>query len=311
MLRAIVVTAEPDARLLTPADTRAAWDLMPGPWRVDCRWLGPGEAWEALVMVETEAQAAEALRIVRERLAGRKVDINMVSGGKSRRKKLLMADMESTIIEQELIDELADYVGQRLLMAAMTERAMRGEIGFEQSLRDRVALLKGLDPDILKTLFDERVTLMPGAAQLVATMKRNGAVTALVSGGFSYFALRVSQRLGFDFEQANTLEIDRASGRIKGTVAEPILGPEAKKAALLRIASEKGMSPQETLAVGDGANDLEMIAAAGLGVAFRAKPKVRDGARMSANGAVIAYGALTALLYLQGYRREEFATPRP
>ena len=302
---AIVVTAEPEARLLLPADTRAAWDLMPGPWRVDNRWLGDGEAWECSILVETKEQAAEALTIVRERLAGRRVDINMVPSGKARRKRLLVADMESTIIEQECLDELADFVGKRLLIASITERAMRGELDFEAAIKERVSLLKGLDAEVLEKLYKERVTLMPGATALVATMKKHGATCALVSGGFTYFTLRVAQRLGFDIEQANTLILDK--GKIKGTVGEPILGREAKRAALERISGEKNIAPAETLAVGDGANDLDMIRVAGLGVAFRAKPKVREAAAELPNGAVITHGDLTSLLYLQGYRREEFA----
>ena len=218
--------------------------------------------------------------------------------------KLLVADMESTIIEQELIDELADYVGLRDKISVITERAMRGELDFAAALEERVAMLAGLDCRILDEVYDKRVTLMPGAETLIKTMKAHGAYCALVSGGFTVFTQRLAARLGFDEHQANVLEI--ADGKLTGHVREPILGRAAKRAALLRIAAARGIDVRDTLAVGDGANDLDMIQAAGLGVAFRAKPKVQEAVRAMANGAVINHGDLTALLYLQGYRQDEF-----
>ena len=212
--------------------------------------------------------------------------------------------MESTIIEQELIDELAGYVGLREKISAITTRAMRGELDFEAALRDRVAMLEGLDASVLDGVYAKRVTLMPGAEALIRTMKASGAYCTLVSGGFTVFTERVAKRLGFDEHQANVLEIN--NGKLTGRVREPILGRAAKRAALERIAAARGLDLSETMAVGDGANDLDMLAAAGLGVAFRAKPKVQEAARALPNGAVINHADLTALLYLQGYDRGEF-----
>jgi len=216
-----------------------------------------------------------------------------------RRKRLLVIDMESTIIQQECLDELADYLGLRQRVAAITERAMRGELDFAAALRERVRLLKGLAAETLAEVYRDRVTLMPGAETLVATMRANGATCALVSGGFTFFTERVATRLNFDLHQANHLEI--AAGRLVGTVGEPILGGEAKLAALQRLSESRGIARALTLAVGDGANDLGMITAAGLGVAFRARPVVAEAAAVS-----IVHGDLTALLYLQGYCAEEF-----
>ena len=223
---------------------------------------------------------------------------------KHRRKMLLVADMESTIIEQECLDELAEYVGLREKVAAITERAMRGELDFATALNERVGLLKGLDSRVLDEVYEKRVTLMPGAETLVATMKANKAFCALVSGGFTFFTEKIAKRLGFDAHQANTLEI--ADGKLTGRVVAPILGREAKLAALQQFARQRKLKAEQTLAVGDGANDLDMLGAAGLGVAFRAKPKVQQSVAALPNGAVINHGDLTALLFLQGYRREEF-----
>ncbi|PPD31237.1 MAG: phosphoserine phosphatase SerB [Hyphomicrobium sp.] len=220
------------------------------------------------------------------------------------RKRLLVADMESTIIEQEMLDELADFIGAREKIATITERAMRGELDFEAALKERVALLAGLDASVLDQAA-ERITVMPGAETLIRTMKANGAYCALVSGGFTVFTERVARRLGFNEHQANVLEI--AGGKLTGRVVEPILGREAKRLALLRLTAMLGIDPRETIAVGDGANDLAMLEAAGLGVAFRAKPKVCEAVANMPNGAVVTRGDLTALLYLQGYAESEFS----
>lgn len=222
-----------------------------------------------------------------------------------RRKSLLVADMESTIIEQEMLDELGDLIGKRDVIETITARAMRGELDFEAALRERVAMLAGLDARVLDEVA-QRITIMPGARELIATMKANGAWCALVSGGFTVFTERIARQLGFDEHQANTLEI--IDGKITGRVMEPILGREAKLAALKRIAAERGIDTKHTLAVGDGANDLAMLTEASLGVAFRAKPKVREAALANCGGAVITQGDLTALLYLQGYSESEFST---
>ena len=227
------------------------------------------------------------------------VDVNCVPAG-NRRKKLLIADMDSTIITVECIDEVADLHGMRDRVQPVTERAMRGEIGFEDALRERVALLKGLEETSLEAAYDDRVRLTPGARALVATMRAHGAHTALVSGGFTFFTDRVAAALGFHEHRANRLLA--ACGRLTGRVAEPVLGRAAKLEALGEIAERLGISRGDALAVGDGANDLAMIEAAGLGVAFRAKPIVAGRARAS-----IRHGDLTALLYLQGYAADEIA----
>jgi phosphoserine phosphatase len=208
--------------------------------------------------------------------------------------------MDSTMIGQECLDELADFVGLREKVAAITARAMRGEIAFEPALRERVALLRGLSADVVKTLLAERITLTPGARTAVATMRAHGCRTVLVSGGFTVFTGAIAERLGFHAHRGNVLEM--ADGALLGTVAEPILGREAKLAALEARTAALGIGADAVVAVGDGANDGAMVAAAGLGVAFRAKPAVA-----AAAAARIEHGDLTALLYLQGYRQEEFA----
>jgi len=262
-------------------------------------WLAPHEA--AHVILAASVDVGDAVADAGRRFDGHPVDVNVVSPSSdgSLRRRLLVADMESTIIAQECLDELADYAGQRERIAGITERAMRGELDFEAALRERVGLLAGLDAQVLDEIYETRVTLMPGAATLIATMRANGATCALVSGGFTFFTERVAARLSFDTQQANTLVI--ADGKIAGSVAEPILGRAAKLQALQSLAREKGLALTDTLAVGDGANDLDMLSAAGLGVAYRAKPMVAATAPIS-----IVHGDLTALLYLQGYRREAF-----
>lgn len=220
-----------------------------------------------------------------------------------RRKKLLVADMESTMIENEMLDELADFLGLREKIAGITARAMNGEIDFAGALTERVGLLKGL-PTAKLDEAAERIRYMPGGATLVATMKKHGASCALVSGGFTYFTAMVRKQLGFDSDAANRLAV--SGDTLAGTVEPPILGKEAKLATLQKLAGERGIGIADAITVGDGANDLPMLKAAGdaggLGVAFRAKPTVA--AQVPAR---INHGDLTALLYLQGYRRSEFA----
>jgi phosphoserine phosphatase len=217
----------------------------------------------------------------------------------NRRKKMFLADMDSTMIGQECIDELADYAGLKAYVSAITERAMRGEIAFEPALRERVALLKGIPISVIDEVFEKRITLTPGARTLVATMRANGAFTCLVSGGFTLFTNRVAAMIGFDETRANVLELEGET--LAGAVAEPIFGRESKLAALHELTAAHGLKPEETLVTGDGANDLAMIAEAGLGVAYHAKPKVAEAAT-----ARIDHGDLTALLYVQGYRRDAF-----
>ncbi len=262
----------------------------PGP----ADWLDPGAACD-VPFTGPPGNTAEAA--VRGRLADAPLDFaaQAVTG---RRRMLLIADMESTIIGQELIDELAEIAGVGSRIAEITARSMAGELDFAASLRERVALIAGQSAAILDQV-EGRITLNPGARELVQTMRAQGAYAALVSGGFTRFTERVRETCGFDEARGNTLTV--ADGRLTGRVGEPILGREAKAAALKDLARQRGLTPAQACAVGDGANDLEMLGAAGLGVAYRAKPIVRDAARFR-----IDHGDLTALLFLQGYRRSEF-----
>ncbi|WP_340110162.1 phosphoserine phosphatase SerB [Pikeienuella sp. HZG-20] len=229
---------------------------------------------------------------VRGALAGAPVDVNALPAA-GRRKRLLISDMDSTIIPIECIDEIADHAGIGPRVAAITERAMRGDLDFEAALKERVGLLRGFPEAELQAVYDERVTLTPGAEALVGAMNAAGALTALVSGGFDFFTARVAAAAGFARHQANRLIV--VDGRLTGEVAEPILGRDAKRAALRACAAERGLSLADALALGDGANDLDMIAAAGLGVAWRAKPAVA-----AAADARLDYADLTAVLRLQG-----------
>lgn len=223
----------------------------------------------------------------------------VVQPAASRRKKLFLADMDSTMIGQECIDELAAFVGLKEHVAAITERAMRGEIAFEPALRERVALLKGLPVKTVDTVIEKNITLTPGGRTLIATMRAHGAYTCLVSGGFTSFTDRIAKMIGFDETRANTLTL--AGDKLAGAVDEPIFGRETKRATLMELRTRLGLDKGDTMAVGDGANDLDMIAEAGLGVAYHAKPKVAEAA-----AARIDHNDLTALLYVQGYTVDEF-----
>ena len=258
------------------------------------RWLDPGVAaeFEVATVPENRWDVWQGLQSLR-------VDL-VVQKAEGRRKRLLIADMDSTMIQQECIDELADEAGVGPHVAGITARAMNGELDFEAALRERVGLLKGLPEGVIARVLRDRITLMPGGKQLLATMKAQGAYTALVSGGFTAFTAAVAAQLGFDGNRANTLHV--ADGLLTGTVAEPILGKEAKLLALQEITARLGITPAQALAVGDGANDLPMLLAAGTGVALHAKPRVQAECEVRVN-----HGDLTALLYLQGYSREEFA----
>ncbi|MDF2368948.1 phosphoserine phosphatase SerB [Sneathiella sp.] len=216
-----------------------------------------------------------------------------------RRKKLFLADMDSTIITVECIDELADFAGFRAEVSAITERAMNGELDFNEAFRARVAMLKGLREEILQQVFDERVTLTPGARTLVQTMRSTGTYTALVSGGFTFFTSRVRETVGFHMDMSNELLFE--DGALTGVAAEPILNSAAKLNTLESLRHEYSLRREETAAIGDGANDIPMIEAAGLGVAFHAKAKAA-----AAADATIRFGDLTTLLYYQGYRQSEF-----
>ena len=259
-------------------------------------WLAVGKACDVAFSHLHHDQAEAAARHV---LGDFPIDV-VAQPLADRRKKLLVADMESTLIRNEMLDELADFVGLRDRIAAITARAMNGELDFEGALDERVALLAGLDTATLDEA-GRRIVLMPGARSLVQTMRHHGALTVLVSGGFRYYSESVRNALGLDRDYANTLEL--ADGKVTGKVSRPILGRQAKLDTLVQIATELGLPLEAALAVGDGANDLAMILAAGLGIAFHAKPTVAAAAKWR-----IDHGDLTALLYAQGYREAEIVT---
>lgn len=270
------------------ADLREAWHGGAP------RWLSRGEAAE----FPLNARPAD-LEERWQALQGEGVDLLLVPAA-GRRKRVLLADMDSTMIGQECIDELAAEAGLGQRVAAITARAMNGEIGFEGALRERVALLRGMPEAVIARVLAERITLAPGARALVATMVQGGAHCMLVSGGFLSFAEPVARALGFHEARANRLLSE--GGRLTGEVAEPILGREAKVAALRDVTARLGLGPEDVLAVGDGANDLGMLRLAGLGVAVHAKPAVQAECPLRVN-----HADLTALLYLQGYARADFA----
>ncbi len=262
-------------------------------------WLADGIACDLVLRDGTDIAAAE--RVLRMAIVDRPIDI-AIQDQDNRRKKILIADMDSTMIGQECIDELAAEVGLKQQVSTITTRAMNGEIAFEPALRERVALLKGLPISVVDEVIEKRITLTPGGMELIATMKAKGHYTALVSGGFTVFTSRIAATLGFDENRANIL--GEKDGLLDGTVAEPILGKQAKVDALNDIATKLGISPDDALAVGDGANDLGMLHLAGSGVALHAKPAVAAEAKIR-----IDHSDLTALLYLQGYRKSDFVTP--
>lgn len=260
----------------------------------DALWLSPDEAAE-FSLPEMPGNRWE----VWDELQKMRVDL-VVQPAEGRRKRMLLADMDSTMIGQECIDELAEEAGVGAHVKDITARAMNGELGFEGALMERVALLEGLDEAVIDHVLQTRITYTPGGAELVATMKAQGGYAALVSGGFTAFTAKVSADLGFDENRANTLLA--GGGKLTGKVALPILGRDAKVAALEEITARLGLSESDVIAVGDGANDLGMLERAGAGVALHAKPSVAAQCDLRVN-----HGDLTALLFLQGYAREEFA----
>jgi phosphoserine phosphatase len=278
----------------TPVLERVTVESLRNAWGGgEAQWLDPGVAaeFDLGTVPENRWEVWEDLQALR-------IDM-VVQRAEGRKKRLLIADMDSTMIRQECIDELADEAGVGARVADITARAMNGELDFEGALRERVGLLMGLPEGVIAQVLRDRITLMPGGKVLLATMKANGAYAALVSGGFTAFTSAVAATLGFDENRANTLHI--SDGKLAGTVAEPILGKEAKLQALNEITARLGITPAEALAVGDGANDLPMLLAAGTGVALHAKPRVQADCEVRVN-----HGDLTALLYLQGYSREAF-----
>ncbi len=279
----------------TPRLDRSLVETLRNAWGGgDAIWLAPGVAADIALPARPENQWQ-----VWADLQGIELDL-VIQSAENRRKKLLLADMDSTMIQQECIDELADEAGVGAHVAGITARAMNGELEFDAALRERVALLKGLPEQVIARVLRDRITLMPGGETLLATMKANGARTALVSGGFTAFTTAIAARLGFDENRANILHIE--DGVLTGTVASPILGREAKIQALEEITAQMGLTPADAIAVGDGANDLGMLGLAGAGVALHAKPSVAAQCDIRVN-----HGDLTALLYMQGYAREEFA----
>jgi len=261
-------------------------------------WLGDGIACD--IPLTGSARVKTICKRLQDAIGSAPVDI-VVQPAKTRRKKLLLADMDSTMIEQECIDELAEEAGLREQVADITRHTMNGEIAFEPALRERVALLKGLPLPVIDTVIEKRITLMPGGRTLVRTMRANGAYTALVSGGFTLFTEKIAAAIGFDENSANILEHDGV--KLTGLVREPILGRQAKLEKLLNLCGKLGISFADAMAVGDGANDLAMLQHAGSGVALHAKPVVTEAASMH-----IDHGDLTALLYIQGYRKADFLT---
>lgn len=279
----------------TPKLDRVAVESLRNAWGGgDAIWLDSG------VAAEFPVQAVPAnLWEVWQGFQAMGIDL-AVQVAEGRKKRLLIADMDSTMIQQECIDELADEAGVGPYVASITARAMNGELDFETALRERVGLLKGLDEAVIARVIRDRITLMPGGRALVATMRAHGAYAALVSGGFTAFTGAIAGILGFDENRANTLLAE--GGKLTGAVADPILGRAAKVQALEEISTRLGFTPREAIAVGDGANDLGMLGLAGTGVALHAKPSVQAECQVRVN-----HGDLTALLYLQGYARDQFS----
>ena len=287
----VTLLCNPSAPVLEPAlveNLRNAWGGG------EARWLNPG------IAAEFDLGAMPANRWdVWADLQGMGVDV-AIQPAQGRRKRMLLADMDSTMIQQECIDELADMAGVGPRVAAITARAMNGELDFEGALKERVGLLAGLPVSVIDQVLAERITYMPGGKVLIATMKANGGHAALVSGGFTAFTARVAAELGFDENRANTLLAE--GGKLTGQVGMPILGKQAKVDALVEITARLGIAEADVIAVGDGANDLGMLHRAGAGVALHAKPSVAAQCDLRIN-----HGDLTALLYLQGYAVSDFA----
>jgi phosphoserine phosphatase len=263
---------------------------------INITWLAENEACDILF---DELDIKTAREILSDKLSKHDVDF-VVQENTNRKKKMLISDMDSTIIEQECIDEIADKLGIKDKIASITERAMNGELDFSDSLKERVSLLKDLDENKLNDVYENNITAMPGAKELVSTMKNNGAYCLLVSGGFTFFTQKIQDLLSFDENRANTLEIE--NGKLTGKVTEPILNADSKLEALNETINKLNINKNDVVAVGDGANDLPMLQNAGLGIATHAKPHVRQ--QVNHN---IIHTNLKSLLYIQGYTKEEFS----
>jgi phosphoserine phosphatase len=286
----VILIAAPGSRAISPALAGSVADVT----AAKPHWLHEGEA----LQMTARSLSAEARAEICKLLADQPIDVAVLPS-ENRRKRVLIADMDSTMIGQECIDELGALAGVGERIKEITASAMQGELDFEGALKARLALMKGLSESAIAAVLRQRITFTKGGRTLIATMKAHGAYTALVSGGFVQFTGHVAKQLGFDEHRANELIIEK--GKLAGTVREPILGKDAKLSALHELARKLGVSLADTIAVGDGANDIPMLKDAGLGVALHAKPKVQEAVSVSIN-----HGDLTALLYLQGYRHEEF-----
>ncbi len=296
MSHVLILISNPETRSLNSSHIAAVMEALPTPGTPD--WLNKNIACQ--IPFDQQDQSLGAIkRRVREYLNKDPIDIAVVEM-QNRRKMLLIADMDSTMIEQECIDEIADILGLKEKVSDITARAMIGELPFDKALKERAALLVGVTRDQIENLIVEKITLTSGGHTLVATMAAHGALCALVSGGFTIFTSAIGAKLGFHEMRANRLGFK--DDALDGTVGEPILGPEAKLAALNEFSARVATGPADAIAVGDGANDIAMIRNAGIGVAFHAKPLVSATARVQIN-----HGDLTALLYIQGYRPSEFA----
>jgi phosphoserine phosphatase len=259
-------------------------------------WLAEKEACD--LFIDSSLSTHDLAEQARDALRGTAIDA-VCTSTLGRRKKLLISDMDSTVIDQECIDELGDALGVGPQIREITAAAINGETSFSDALRERLALMKGMDRGLLEGVYEERISLKSGARTFVQTMRRHGAFCILVSGGFTFFTHRIAERIGFHDHQGNNLTFK--DGKLTGEVMEPILGRSAKLSTLTRLCGEKGLAPCDVLAVGDGANDIEMIEAAGLGVAFHGSGSLKEHA-----SACVDYNDLTALLYIQGYRKSEF-----
>jgi phosphoserine phosphatase len=299
MTHVATLVCNPSFPLITDDLVRLAFQALPGAG--EPAWLDKGIAVDLAFTPEPGTGSRATADRLRSALGSVAIDV-IVQELEGRRKKLLLADMDSTMIGQECLDELAAEVGKKDHVAAITERAMRGEIEFEPALRERVALLEGLPVAVVSRVLARKITLSPGGRALVETMRRDGTRCVLVSGGFTLFTAAVAEKLGFHEHRANVL-LAGEDGKLTGRVAEPILGKAAKLEALIEIRTRLALAAAETLAVGDGANDLAMLREAGLGIAYHAKPVVA-----AAAAAHVDHADLTALLFAQGYTRAEIWT---